>query len=147
MTLRRIHSFAAKWSMLWIAGLITATLGVELTGDPVSIAMVKRGVLYAIVLLAPVMVTLGWAGRRLAGASRDPIVLRKKRRVLILSCNGVLVLIPSAIALDRLAHAGQIGPLFYAVKTVLVLAACSNLLLLALNFRDGLRLARSRAGQ
>lgn len=129
--------------MAWITCLVGATLGVELTRDPAAIALVKRGVLFAIVLLAPVMMTLGWAGRQLAGASRDPGVLRKKRRVLFLSCNGVLVLIPCAIALDRLAASGEIGPLFYGFKALLVLAACTNLALLGLNFRDGLALARA----
>ncbi|MCW5731448.1 MAG: hypothetical protein KIT20_11860 [Alphaproteobacteria bacterium] len=142
MTLRRLHFLAAIWTMAWITGLVVATLGVELTGDPAAIALVKRGVLFAIVLLAPVMMTLGWAGRRLAGASRAPGVLRKKRRVLILSGNGVLVLIPCALALDRLASAGEIGWLFYLLKAVLVAAACTNLTLLGLNFRDGLALAR-----
>jgi len=135
----RLHFVFAIWTMVWIAGMIAMTLGVELTGDPTWIAAVKRMVLYAIVLLAPVMIALERIGKRLAAGAAAPFVRRKRRRLLALKVNGVCVLIPSAIALDHLSHAGRIDMLFYAVKGLLILAAGANLILLGLNFRDGLR--------
>lgn len=135
----RLHFVFAIWTMVWIAGMIAMTLGVELTGDPARIAAVKRLVLYAIVLLAPVMIALERIGKRLAADATAPFVRRKRQRLLALKINGVCILIPSAIGLDHLSHAGRIDVLFYMVKSVLVLAASANLILLALNFRDGLR--------
>lgn len=135
----RLHLVFAIWTMIWIVGLIGLTLGVELTGDAATIADAKRVALYAIVLLAPVMIALEQSGKRLAANSHEPFVRRKQRRLFALKVNGVCILIPSAIVLDRLSHAGQINTLFYAVKALLVLAASMNLILLALNFRDGLR--------
>jgi hypothetical protein len=54
--------------------------------------------------------------------------------------NGLLILIPAALFLDRLASRGEFGALFYAVQTLELIAGAVNLTLMSLNARDGLRL-------
>jgi hypothetical protein len=58
-----------------------------------------------------------------------------------IAANGLLVLVPCAIVLNRWAAAGSFDTAFYAVQAIELLAGALNLALMGLNARDGLRLA------
>jgi len=60
----------------------------------------------------------------------------------IVTANGVVVLIPSALFLAWKASAGAFDTMFYAVQAVELIAGAANFTLLALNMRDGLRMTR-----
>lgn len=57
------------------------------------------------------------------------------------AANGLLVLLPSAWMLASWANAGRFDGTFYALQGVELVAGAINITLLALNMRDGLRLA------
>ncbi|MEV5574324.1 hypothetical protein AB0L06_30180 [Spirillospora sp. NPDC052269] len=57
-----------------------------------------------------------------------------------IAANGLLILVPAALYLDRLASRGGFGTLFYAVQALELTAGAANLTLMSLNLRDGLRL-------
>ncbi len=59
----------------------------------------------------------------------------------LLAANGILILLPSAFALASMADAGRFDALFYGVQVLELAAGAVNVALLALNMRDGLRLA------
>jgi hypothetical protein len=83
---------------------------------------------------------------RLGGRSRHPRVVAKRRRMPVIAANGLLILVPAAFILQHLAASGAVGPLFYAVQAIELMAGAVNVVLLALSFRDGLGLRRRRAG-
>jgi len=58
-----------------------------------------------------------------------------------IAANGLLVLVPCAIFLNRLASAGTFDATFYFVQALELLAGATNLTLMGMNLRDGLRLA------
>lgn len=58
----------------------------------------------------------------------------------IIALNGVLVLVPAAFFLAWRSAAGVFDGSFYAVQAIELAAGAANLVLLALNMRDGLRL-------
>ncbi len=58
------------------------------------------------------------------------------------AANGLLVLVPCALILDRWASQGAMDGAFYPVQGVERLAGAVNLTLLGLNLRDGLRIGR-----
>jgi hypothetical protein len=59
----------------------------------------------------------------------------------VIAGNGLLILVPAAIVLDRWAAAGVFDARFYVVQAVELLAGGTNLTLMGLNVRDGLRLS------
>jgi hypothetical protein len=65
----------------------------------------------------------------------------KKRRMQVVAADGLLVLLPSAVALASMANAGRFDALFYAVQGLELVAGAVNVVLYCLNMRDGLRLA------
>lgn len=69
------------------------------------------------------------------------LVDTKKRRMPFIAANGLLVLVPCAIFLNRWAAAGSFDTTFYVVQAIELLAGPINLVLMALNVRDGLRMA------
>ena len=76
----------------------------------------------------------------MAGASSEPRIASKKHRMPFIAGNGLLILIPAALYLARLASRGEFGTLFYAVQAVELADGAINLALMSLNIRDGLRL-------
>ncbi len=70
---------------------------------------------------------------------QDPLLLAKKRRMMVIGPNGLLILLPAAFYLNSLASQGLFGFSFYAVQTIELAAGAVNLTLMRLNMRDGLR--------
>jgi hypothetical protein len=68
----------------------------------------------------------------------------KARRMKGVAANGLLVLLPSAFVLASWANAGRFDGAFYALQGLELVAGAVNITLLALNMRDGLRLAGRR---
>lgn len=144
-TLRRVHLVASTIALGVVASFLTATISAETLGSEGDVASVKHWIARSVLVLVPVMAAAGLSGRRLAGASRAPVVLRKLRRMQIVGATGVLVLVPCALTLDQLAGDGRFDAAFAAVQVVELLAGATNLMLLGLNFRDGMAM-RARRG-
>ena len=58
-----------------------------------------------------------------------------------IAANGLLVLVPCAIFLNRWAAAGTFDATFYVVQVIELIAGAINLTLSGLNMRDGRRMA------
>ena len=140
MTLSRVHASAAPVATLMIALFFSSTVVVEATGDHRAIAWVKsRIVAPALFVLVPALT--GGSGFMLSRGWRSPLVARKKRRMPVIAANGLLILVPAAVVLDQWAAAGAFDARFYVVQAVELLAGGTNLTLMGLNMRDGLRLS------
>jgi hypothetical protein len=61
------------------------------------------------------------------------------KRMRIIAANGILILISSALFLASKAKAGEFDAVFYAVQALELVAGATNLALLGLNMRDGLK--------
>jgi len=138
--LRRLHPIAGTIAFLAILAFWMATVAVELAGGPVAVTFVKQAIPWGLLLLVPALAITGASGFRLAGASADPRILRKKRRMPFIAANGLLILVPSALYLASLATQGAFDARFYAVQALELAAGAINLALMALNLRDGMRL-------
>lgn len=137
----KIHAASGTLGLLIILIFFTATVIVEIGGDLVAIAAVKRAIAYGLIALIPAMVAAGVTGMMLGGRSSAPAICVKQKRMRIIGANGALVLAPCALALHLLAQAGSFGATFYAVQAVELVAGPVNIALMALNVRDGLRLS------
>lgn len=142
----RLHAFCGGLALLCVAAFWSATVASELFGDAAAIVAVKRAILYAMAVLIPAMAAAGASGFRLAAGRGGRLVERKKKRMPFIAANGLLILLPSALFLHAKAVAGEFDAAFYAVQGLELLAGGINLALLGLNLRDGLALARRRAG-
>ena len=59
----------------------------------------------------------------------------------MIAVNGVFILIPAAIFLSQSAASANFDTTFYIVQGIELFAGATNLLLMALNMRDGLKLS------
>jgi len=141
--LKTLHPLAGALAMLAIGSFFTASVLVEVFGNLDQVAMVKHMILYGLALLIPALMTTGMTGFKMVGKipSAGPLS-RKAKRMKWVAANGLLILLPSAIVLDYLAGAGNFTSLFYGIQSIELVAGATNLTLMALNMRDGLRLSK-----
>lgn len=135
----RIHPLAGAVALGLIALFWLSTVIAEASGSLAAIVAVKRGVVLLLPALVIAVIATGVTGRR--GASgRAPA---KRRRMMVIAANGVLVLVPCALALYYLAAGGRFDTVFVAIQAMELAAGAVNITLMRLNFRDGMRLRRS----
>lgn len=138
--IRKIHPVAGAVATLTIATFWLSTVSSELFGSREMIVAVKSAIPWGFLLLIPAMAAAGGSGFKLAGGRSAGLIGSKAKRMPLIAANGILVLIPSALFLASKANAGAFDTSFYAVQALELLAGATNLTLLGLNMRDGLRL-------
>jgi Na+/H+ antiporter NhaA len=97
-------------------------------------------------VLVPAIAATGGSGFFMSKSRQGQLVETKKKRMPFIAANGLLVLIPCAIFLNRWAAAGAFDNTFYVVQAFELLAGAVNLTLMGLNIRDGLKMS-GRFGQ
>lgn len=138
----RIHTIAAVTATLCIAMFFTSTLIVEIFGNYQAIALVKSRIVFpGLVVLIPAIIATGGSGFALSKNHAGRLINQKKKRMPMIAANGIMILIPCAIFLDRWAAAGSFGTVFYLVQSLELLAGGLNLVFMGLNIRDGLALS------
>lgn len=136
---KRIHVAAGISGFAIILVFWLSTVLSEFIGSYQTIAAVKGAILWGMVLLIPCLVIAGASGMSMGRQRQEPPILRKKRRMPIIALNGLLILVPSAFFLADRASAGLFDGWFYGVQGIELLAGATNLCLLSLNIRDGLK--------
>ena len=136
-----LHGLFGAVALLCILAFWASTLVSELFLGPSSVIAVKNAVLAAMWVLIPAMALTGASGFALGRRRRGHRVAVKRLRMRLAAANGLLVLLPSAFVLARMATAGQFDAGFYALQSLELVAGAVNIALLTLNMRDGLRLS------
>lgn len=138
------HAIAGGIAFITILVFFSATVIVEVGGDPAAIARAKAAIVQGLWLLIPALMLTGASGFGLARGRSGRLLAAKQRRMPFIAGNGLLILLPAALLLDRWAAAGQLDGMFYTVQAVELLAGAVNLTLMGLNIRDGVRLRATR---
>lgn len=145
--LARLHRIAGMAAGLLILSFLTMSALAELNGDPDMIGLAKTAIAWGLIALIPALMITGASGMRLGKGWKGPAVTTKKRRMAVIAANGMLVLLPCALALAWLARHGETGAAFAAIQTIEFLAGGTNLVLIGLNARDGIAMARRRTAR
>ena len=143
MTLARLHLVAGFIALMTIVSFFLSTVVSELMGDVATIHAVKTAILWGMLLLAPAIIATGVSGMRLGRRSEDPRVKAKRTRMPFIAVNGVVLLVPAALMLQALASAGTLDATFYMIQAIELVAGATNIVLMSLNIRDGIHLARA----
>ncbi len=139
---KQIHFIAGLSATLTIATFFVSTVIVELFGSHEAVAAVKALIVMpGLFVLVPAIAVTGGSGFFLSKSRQGRLVEIKKKRMPFIAANGLLVLIPCAICLNRWAAVGAFDTTFYLVQGIELLAGAANLALMGLNIRDGLRIS------
>lgn len=138
--LKIIHPLAGAIAILTIAIFWLSTAVVELIGSAATVVAVKTTIPWGFLLLIPALAAAGGSGLALATGRRGGLIGAKLKRMPFIAANGVLILIPSALYLAFKARAGEFDASFDAVQALELAAGATNIALLGLNMRDGLRM-------
>jgi len=138
---RRIHLVAGILAPLCIATFFSSTVLVEIFGSNADVAHLKSLIVTpGLWILIPCLAATASSGMYIGKSRQGRLVANKKKRMPFIAANGLLVLVPCAIVLNRWSSAGSFDTPFYVVQVLELLAGATNVTLLALNLRDGLRL-------
>ena len=140
--LKRLHPLAGLLAMLTILLFWLGTVWSEAFGTVADMVAVKGFIPWGLLVL----VLTGASGFKLGGGSSDTRIRAKQRRMKVIAGNGLLILVPCAFYLAVLAARGELGASFYLVQAIELLAGATNLVLMSLNLRDGLRLTGRLTG-
>lgn len=139
---KRAHLIAGILAPLCIATFFVSTIAVELFGSHEAVAQLKSLIVTpGLWILVPAVMAAGGSGMFLGKSRSGRLVAAKKKRMPFIAANGLLVLVPCALVLNRWAAAGSFDAAFYVVQAVELLAGAINLTLMGRNVRDGLRMA------
>lgn len=136
------HRIAGALAPVCVATFFLSTILTEAFGSHAAVAQLKSLiVLPGLFVMVALMAAAGGSGMFLAKSRRGRWVDAKKKRMRFIAANGLLVLVPCAIVLDRWAAAGAFDTAFYMVQGIELIAGAINLALMGRNARDGLRMA------
>lgn len=139
---KKAHLIAGLLATLTIATFFLSTILVELFGSHEAVATVKGLiVLPGLFILVPAIAATGGSGFYFSKSRQGRLVDAKKKRMPFIAANGLLVLIPCAIVLNRWAAVAQLDTTFYVVQAIELLAGAVNLTLMGLNIRDGMKMS------
>jgi hypothetical protein len=138
--IKRLHPIAGTLALLLIVCFWLSTVLAELFASEALVTSVKTAIPWGLMFLLPALLLAGVA---LARGRREGLIGSKFKRMPVIAANGFLVLIPSALFLAFKARTADFGVAFYVVQALELAAGATNIVLLSLNLRDGLRM-RSR---
>jgi hypothetical protein len=139
---KRAHLIAGILAPLCVAIFFLSTVLVELFGSHAAVAQLKSLIVTpGLWILIPAIAAAGGSGMYLSKSRKGRLVETKKKRMPFIAANGLLVLVPCAVLLNRWATAGSFDTTFYAVQAIELISGAINLTLMGLNVRDGLRMA------
>lgn len=139
-TVLTAHIVATAVATLTISCFFTFSLIAEILGEPLFIQQVKTGILYGLPIMLIAMPILGLSGKKLAGNSKNPLVLNKMKRMKMVALNGV-ILISLAIYLYYHAIYKSIDTTFLYVQIAELVIGGINLALIGTNIRAGMQLS------
>jgi hypothetical protein len=127
---------------LCLVTFFVSTVLTELFGSHAAVAQLKSLIVTpGLWIMIPAMAAAGGSGMFLGKSRKGRLVDAKKKRMPFIAANGLLVLVPCAIVLNRWAAAGAFDSTFYGVQVIELIAGAANFALMGLNVRDGLRMA------
>lgn len=138
--LKLVHPVAGVLALLTIATFWLSTALSELFASEAIVTAVKTAIPWGFLLLIPALAAAGGSGFTLAKGRRAGLVGAKLRRMPWVAANGILILIPAALFLASKARAAEFDTAFYAVQALELAAGATNITLLSLNMRDGLKM-------
>jgi hypothetical protein len=99
---KRAHLIAGILAPLCIATFFLSTIFTELFGSHAAVAQLKSLIVTpGLWIMVPLMAAAGGRGMFLARSRRGRLIDAKKKRVPFIAANGLLVLVPCAIVLNR----------------------------------------------
>jgi ferredoxin-NADP reductase len=138
--IKRLHPVAGVLALATITTFWLSTAISELFGSPTLVTAIKTAIPWGFLLLIPALAAAGGSGFTLAKGWQGGLVGAKIKRMPLIAANGILVFIPCALFLASKAKAAEFDAVFYAVQVLEIVAGGTNIALLGLNMRDGLKL-------
>ncbi|MEQ9690178.1 MAG: hypothetical protein RLO48_10650 [Bauldia litoralis] len=139
-----IHAVAGMVALATILVFWLSTALSEAFGSTATVVAVKTLIPWGFLILIPAMAATGGSGFRLARGRTGGKIDAKRKRMIAVAANGILILLPSAFFLAARAASDTFDTAFYAIQAIELVAGAVNITLLGLNMHDGFAMTRRR---
>lgn len=143
-TARLLHRYAGAFALAILFVFQTSTLIGETLLSHAGLVVVKDAIVWGLAPLIACLATAGITGNAIARKPLAGLVQKKANRMKLAAANGLIILVPAALWLDRAVNLGDMGAGFYVVQALEIAAGLVNVTLLGLNMRDGLLMTRKK---
>src|SRR6202043_488203 len=87
----KLHSIAGAIGFVTILGFWLSTVASELFASAAVVVTVKEAIPWGFLVVVPALAITGVSGFRMAGASSNPRIVKKRRRMPFIAANGLLI--------------------------------------------------------
>lgn len=140
----KLHAVAGTVALATILVFWLSTVVSEAVGSTATVVAVKTLIPWGFLILIPAIATTGGSGFRLARGRTGGKIDAKRKRMIAVAANGILILLPSAFFLAARAASDTFDTAFYIVQAIELVVGAANITLLGLNMRDGFAMTRRR---
>lgn len=140
--LLKIHATASGIALITMMMFWTASVWAEAFATFHSVVFIRHSIVQGMLVLIPSLIIMNASGFALRRKRPAALLSKKITRAKVITINGALVLLPSALVLNYLASNGTFGALFYSLQALELFAGVINITLLGMNIREGLALRR-----
>ncbi|QWE17239.1 hypothetical protein [Polynucleobacter sp. AP-Nino-20-G2] len=139
------HAMFGSLLLAMISSFFAASLVTQYWYAGDVIVSVKSLVLQGFFWLIPFLLATGLLGLSLAKNRQGRVVESKKKRMLWIVLLCIAILFPAAYTLDAMAQKGEFDLWYFLVQAIEYIFDLIALVLLGLNFRDGVKLVAIQA--
>lgn len=137
--MNRPHLIAAVLVLAILTSFWGAIVISDFFLDQDALAVVRQGIVYALIVLIPAMIAVKVTGSKL-GKPRietDVRIQNKKKKATLMAVNGVLIMVPAAFFLNYKASIGEFDMVFRVVQVIELLVGSFQYYFVVTNFKVG----------
>jgi hypothetical protein len=139
-TIVKIHVIVTVIATLTIVTFFISSLVAEINGNEAFIREVKEMILFSLPIMLIAMPALGITGNKLAGKSRNPIILTKRKRMRLVFVNGIALMALACFLYYR-SHYQTIDAVFLLAQMAEFALGLTSLILIGMNIKSGFQLS------
>jgi nucleoside-diphosphate-sugar epimerase len=142
-----VHVGAGLLAILLLVGFWTSSAAAVVIRDLALVRTVKHTISAALWILIPSLAATALSGEVLARRRGAPLVRAKRLRARAAMLNGLLVLLPTVLSLEKIVDTHGLVLQFFALQVLELLAGAANLTLLVQAATRGRALTATRRGR
>lgn len=140
--MKLVHKLSAITVVLTLTSFWVALIVSDFFLDNEALAVVRKGIVFGLIILIPAMILAKVSGGKLAAnhTGNPELIEAKKKRAKWMAINGALIMVPAAFYLYHKSSIGEIDDMFRVVQAIELLVGSIQYYFVISNVKGGIAL-------